>query len=279
MEGPGPCPRVSRRREVGTASARSLLMTLLGEYVLPHERPTWTSAIVEALAALGVEEKAARQALTRASAEGWIASERTGRRVRWNLTGQGRRLLTEGAARIYAFGRDTPQWDGRWLVLMVTVPEPHRDLRQRLRTRLTWAGFGSPDPGVWISPHPGREAEAAEVIHELGLSDAMSFTAAYGAIGSQAAMVARAWDLSSLESRYEDFVTDFGSLHPENDAAALRAQTRLVHEWRRFPFLDPRLPRELLPQGWSGDKAVEVFHTRHAEWDGAAQREWQALDG
>jgi len=270
----------ARRREVHTAGARSLLMTVLGEFALRRERPPWTSTVVEALAGLGVEEKAARQALARTAAEGWIEAERAGRRVRWRLTDRGRRLLTEGAARIFAFGRDVPAWDGHWLILLVTVPEARRDLRQRLRTRLTWAGFGCPDPGVWINPDPAREPEARAVLHELDLHrTAMSFTATYGTIGDQAAMVTRAWDLSTLEARYEGFITAFGALAPDHSAAILWTQTRLVHEWRRFPFLDPRLPRELLPAEWSGAKAAEVFQARHAEWDGAAQQAWDVLDG
>lgn len=282
MEGPealGAPPHRGRRREAGTASARSLLITLLGEYALPRDRPPWTSTVVAALAALGVEEKAARQALARMAAEGWITAERSGRRVRWSLTDEGRRLLSEGAARIYAFGRAAPSWDSHWLILLVTVPETRRDLRQRLRTRLTWAGFGSPDPGVWINPDPSHEPEAHAVLHDLELPAAMSFTATYGTIGSQAAMVSRAWDLADLAGLYESFVATFGALAVEGDAAALRAQTRLVHAWRRFPFLDPRLPRELLPAGWSGARAAEVFRARHAGWDAAAQRQWDALDG
>ena len=255
-------------------------MTLLGEYVLPRERPPWTSTVVEALAADGVEEKAARQALARTAAEGWITADRVGRRVRWALTPEGRRLLTEGAERIFAFGRTVPQWDGRWLVLLVTVPETRRDLRHRLRARLTWAGFGTPDPGVWINPDPAREAEARDVLSDLDLAHgAMSFTAAYGTIGSQQAMVSRAWDLTTLEAEYEAFIITFGAQTPATDAMALHRQTRLVHEWRRFPFLDPRLPRELLPADWSGAKAAEVFHARHTEWHEAAQRAWDALDG
>lgn len=254
-------------------------MTLLGEYALPRERPAWTSTVVEALAADGVEEKAARQALARTAADGWIAAERLGRRVRWTLTPDGRRLLTEGAERIFAFGRTPPRWEGRWLLLLVTVPETRRDLRHRLRTRLTWAGFGSPEPGVWINPDPGREAEAKEVLRDLDLEPgAMSFTGAHGTVGDLAAMVARAWDLTGLEVDYEAFATTFGALDPQ-PAATLHAQTRMVHEWRRFPFLDPRLPRELLPDDWSGTKAAEVFHTRHAEWHEAAQHEWDVLDG
>ena len=279
-EGSEPWPRATRRREMNTVSARSLLMTLLGEFVLPRERPPWTSTLVETLSGAGVEEKAARQALARTAADGWIVSSRVGRRVRWTLTPQGRRLLTEGAARIFDFGRTAPAWDGRWLMLLVTVPETRRDLRHRLRTRLTWAGFGTPDPGIWINPDPAREQEARDVLHDLDLATAaMSFIAAHGAIGSQAAMVARAWDLTALEAEYEAFVATFGAASPTTDAEALRMQMLLVHEWRRFPFLDPRLPRELLPADWTGAKAVEVFQTRHAQWNAGAQRAWDAVDG
>ncbi|WP_371576085.1 PaaX family transcriptional regulator C-terminal domain-containing protein [Streptomyces sp. NBC_01314] len=274
----GTRPVVSRRRELGDVSARSLLMTMLGEYVLPQSRPVWTSALVEALATFGVEEKSARQALARTAAEGWLASERAGRRVCWALTPPGRRMLTEGAQRIYDFGSGERVWNGTWLVVLVSVPEVKRDLRHRVRTRLTWAGFGSPEPGVWITPRADRETEALGVLKELGLADdAMSFNATYGAVGSEAAMVARAWDLSEVEERYEAFIDEFTGLRPADGAAVLHAQTMLVHEWRRFPFLDPRLPSKLLPAGWSGAKAAELFHTRHAEWSPRALERWEEL--
>ncbi|UUU20507.1 PaaX family transcriptional regulator [Streptomyces sp. DSM 40750] len=259
-------------------SARSLLMTMLGEYVLPQGRPVWTSALVDALAMFGVEEKSARQSLARTAAEGWLASERVGRRVRWALTPPGRRLLTEGARRIYDFGSGEQPWSGTWLVVLVSVPEAKRDLRHRVRTRLSWAGFGSPEPGVWITPRVDRESEARDVLAELGLSDdAMSFTASYGTVGSEAAMVARAWDLTEVEDRYEAFIDEFTGLRPADGDAVLHAQTMLVHEWRRFPFLDPRLPPQLLPAGWSGAKAADLFHGRHAEWTPAALRRWDEL--
>ncbi|MGW7516074.1 PaaX family transcriptional regulator [Streptomyces sp. NPDC054796] len=276
--GDGARPVVSRRREVSHTSARSLLTTLLGEYVRPRGEPVWTSVLVEALAQFGVEEKSARQALARVGAEGWLVSERVGRRVRWDLTRPGRRLLTEGAERIYGFGSDERPWAGSWLLILVSVPETKRDLRHRLRTRLSWAGFGSPEAGVWITPHPDREAEALEVLKDLELAaDAMSFTASYGAVGSAETMVARAWDLRELEERYEAFIDEFAGLDPRGGDAVLQAQTRLVHEWRRFPFLDPRLPRELLPANWSGAQAAELFHRRHVEWRPVARRRWEEL--
>lgn len=271
-------PVVSRRREVSHTSARSLLTTLLGEFVLPRGQPVWTSVLMDALSAFDVEEKAARQALARTAAEGWLVSERVGRRVRWSLTPPGRRLLTEGAHRIYDFGSTIPSWDGRWLMVLVSVPETKRDLRHRLRTRLTWAGFGSPEAGVWITPDTGREAEALSVLKELELAGgAMSFTASYGAVGNEATMMARAWDLSELKERYEEFIDEFTGLNPVGGPAVLQAQTRLVHEWRRFPFLDPQLPHELLPANWSGVKAAKLFHRKHLDWRPAAQQRWDEL--
>ena len=83
--GRGARPKVTRRREVSDASARSLLTTVLGEYVLPHGEPVWTQTIVDVLGRFEIEEKSARQALARVAAEGWLSSERVGRRVRWAL--------------------------------------------------------------------------------------------------------------------------------------------------------------------------------------------------
>lgn len=255
-------------------------MTILGEFVLPRGEPVWTSTFVDVLAMLEVEEKSARQALARTAAEGWLSSERLGRRVRWNLTPPGRHLLVEGAERIYGFGSGGRSWDGRWLVVLVSIPESLRDLRHRLRTQLSWAGFGSPTPGVWISPRPEAEADAKLVLDGLSLpGQVMSFIANYGALGRERDMVAAAWDLGDVERRYERFIDEFGRLAPRTPDAVLRAQTRLVHEWRRFPFLDPQLPSELLPPQWSGARAAELFHDKYLRWREQARRRWAQLAG
>jgi phenylacetic acid degradation operon negative regulatory protein len=267
-----------RRRELGPSSARSLLFTVLGEYVLPGREPVWTGTLVAALGLFGVAEKAARQALARTAAEGWLASSRHGRLARWQLTRAGRGLLTDGAQRIYSFGQDGPAWDGRWLIVLVPAADLSSQARHRIRTRLAWAGFGALPGGVWVCPDPGREAEASRILDDLGLARAaMSFTARHGSIGAQQEIVARAWDLRAVEARYTEFITGFAGLRPVTDAETLTAQTLLVHEWRRFPFLDPRLPRDLLPPGWPGAEAAALFSARHATWTQGAGRHWRSL--
>ncbi len=256
-----------RRRGLAHPSARSLLFTVLGEHVLPSEAEVWASALVAALGALGVDQRTARQAIARTAAAGWLRSRRDGRRVAWTLTDAARDLLEHGAERIYRFGSPPTPWDGRWLLLRIAVPERRREVRHRLRTQLAWAGFGPMRPGLWLSPHVGREAEAVRLIENLGLrAQATSFVVRLGALGDDRELAREAWDLRALAESYRTFLSEFGSLHPVSPEATFAALTRMVHEWRRFPFVDPGLPAALLPDPWIGHRARAVFVRRRTTW-------------
>src|SRR5215467_455586 len=223
----GAGPALSRRHEAGAASARGLLFTLLGELVLPGGGTGWTSAILDVFARLGVEEKATRQALMRTAAAGWLESEKIGRRTRWRLTTSARRLLTDGAERIYSFAGPAPDWDGRWLVVVTRIPDGDRRARHVVRTRLSWAGFGTLGAGLWISPHPDREAEARGVLRDAGVADnAQVFVATRTGLGDVRDMVAQAWDLTAVEGQYEQFIEEFGDREPPD---VLGRQLELVH--------------------------------------------------
>jgi phenylacetic acid degradation operon negative regulatory protein len=325
--------RLSRRHAAGSPSARGLLFTVLGEFVLPNGSTAWTSALIDAISRLGVEEKNVRQALMRTAADGWLASERVGRRTRWRLTPAAEELLTEGTERIYGFTGTAAGWDGQWLLALARVPETDRPARHKLRTRMTWAGFGSPEPGVWISPHTGRVDEVARILTEAGVTDARVFVASQvprrneagarqarsaneagarqarsaneagarqarsaneagagqarsadeaeprrgeaGAGREDAGMAGQAWDLDGLEEDYETFLDDFSGAETDDPIADL---TGLVHAWRRFPWVDPVLPVELLPQPWRGTQAAELFHKRHDQWSAGAQEAWAAIN-
>jgi DNA-binding transcriptional regulator PaaX len=333
---------LSRRHAAGSPSARGLLFTVLGEFVLPNGGTAWTSALIDAIARLGVEEKNVRQALMRTAADGWLASERLGRRTRWRLTAAAEELLTEGTERIYGFTGTAAGWDGQWLLALARVPETDRPARHRLRTRMTWAGFGTPEPGVWISPHTDRLTEVGRILADAGVTDARVFVARQvpghqtprpnkpgretpgpnkprpetpdpnklppetpdpnkprpetpdpnklppetpgrnepagetrTGPGGDAGMARQAWDLDGLEEDYETFLEDFSDAASSDPIADL---TGLVHAWRRFPWVDPLLPAELLPQPWRGTQAAGLFHERHDAWSAAAQAAWAAIN-
>ena len=256
------------------SSARALLLTILGEFVLPHDGAIWTSTVVRTLATLGVDERNARQAIARLAERGTVRAERQGRRARWHVTPAGTRLLTDGTKRIYEFGAGSDTWDERWLVVLCSVPEGQRAKRHQLRKQLEFAGFGFVAPGVAISPHLEREGAAGAVLGELDLlPQAAVFRAEAGALVSTDELLGRAWDLDGLAAGYVAFVEEFGdraATEPEGRFAAL---VELVHAWRRFPFVDPEIPHRLLPESWPSHRAKRLFDTLHDRWSRDAN-EW-----
>jgi phenylacetic acid degradation operon negative regulatory protein len=266
-----------RRRSVGVPAARSVLLTVLGEYVLPRGDPIWQETLVGALGALGYKPQTARQALARSVAAGWLTTERHGRRSRVRLTPETGRMLATGAQRIYSFG--TPwEWDGRWLVVVLRVPEERREVRHQVRTQLAWAGFGSLGGGLWISPHGEREEELRTLSGDGSAAELLSLRAEFGTLGDPRKIVAEAWDLDAVSAAYRDFIDEFARRRPPTPEAVFATQTMLVHEWRKFPFLDPDLPAAMLPSGWPRERAHDLFTERHEEWAATAQDYFGSLE-
>jgi phenylacetic acid degradation operon negative regulatory protein len=264
---------------VGAPATRSVLLTLLGEFVLPMPTGVWQETMINALSTLDYKRQAARQALARSITAGWLRTERRGRRSRVHLTGETATMLSIGAARIYSFG-DPWEWEGHWLLIVLRVPEERREIRHQMRTRLAWEGFGSMGGGLWITPHVERESGLRDMTANGSVAELLSFRAELGTLGEPEPerVIADAWDLDGVAAAYRGFIAQFGRLRPNAPEAMFRAQTQLVHEWRKFPFLDPDLPEEMLPAGWPRSRAHDVFHERHALWHDAAQEHFRSLE-
>jgi phenylacetic acid degradation operon negative regulatory protein len=267
-------PEARRAGTVRGPSARAYLLILLGEYALDQGDAAWTQTVVDALALVGFETKAARQALTRTAAAGLLTPHRVGRRTRWQLTPTGHDYLTAAKHRLFAPGPE-PDWNGDWLILLTTVPENHRNLRHQLRTSLSWAGFGSLGPGVWISPHPSHAAEGRQILDNLG--DPVHGTLMHARLDDPAErhrLVTQAWDVTDLDAQYRAFLDHFTPVHPDSPGQALAHLAHLVYQWRRLLLADPGLPPTLLPTDWSGEQARHLLLTRHPHWHSQARTWW-----
>jgi phenylacetic acid degradation operon negative regulatory protein len=270
----------TRLRPRSGSSAKALLLTTLGEFVLPHGGSAWTSTIVRALDTLGIEERNARQAAARLADDGIVVSAKDGRRARWHLTDRGRELLTLGTERIYRFGAGDDTWDRRWLVVLCSVPEEQRAKRHQLRTQLSFAGFGFLAAGVAVSPHLDREPIANAVLSALGLvPGAVVLRAESGSLVPAEELLRRAWDLDDLVRRYGEFTRAFTRRSPRTGAARFAGVVELVHAWRRFPFIDPEIPPRLLPADWPGHRAKSLFDERHAAWAPGANDWYEQTEG
>jgi phenylacetic acid degradation operon negative regulatory protein len=138
--------------------------------------------------------------------------------------------------------------------------------------------MGSLGGGVWIAPHADREPLVAAALRAVGATDeAVSFRAGLGSLGRPEDLLA-AWDLAQLAAEYAAFRERFGALRPRGGEGSFRAQTELVHAWRRLAFLDPDLPADLLPRDWPRRQAYELFQRRNAAWAAEAQAHFAELE-
>ncbi len=267
-------------KDTPTRSARSVLVTALGELVEPYRRPVRTAALLYVLDGLGFGAHSSRQAVARTGSAGLITSHRVGRETLWSLTDKAHHLFTEGDMRVFSTDIDTTQWDGQWLVLNVAIPESHRSTRKKLYAALRWAGFGNPTPGMWVTPHILRAAEAGKALDSLGLTEnSVSFIGTTCAAGiSEEELVRRSWDLAAVEVAYDELLERFDSHRFTTDDELLFAHVELADSLRRMTYMDPRLPEVLLPH-WSGQQAAKRLRDLRAEWTPAAHAHWHRIAG
>lgn len=260
-------------------SARSLLITILGELVWPSQQPVWTSTLVCILKGLDIEEQTARQAIARASASGWITPERQGREVRWTLSDKLIHIFETGSSRVYSLSDPFSNWDGTWLGLWTTIPQSLRRARRPLYAGLTWAGFGNPVPGLWLTPHVERSDEVGRLLEQLGLKKhTFAFTGNVDAIGiSQEEIVERGWDLEGLRSHYEEVWEAMDGLRPSGDDETLYTHVRLISEWQEFPRVDPQLPEALLPD-WAGRRVARRIEALRTQWKPIVRRRFAEIN-
>lgn len=247
-----------------------MVFTLFGDYLLEKEEKIWTSDLLYLMGLLDVSEKAVRSTLSRMTRKGWLAAEKNGRRSIYSLTDQGRALLLHGRNRI--FEPTIKDWDGHWHMLVYSLPENLRSTRHTLRTQLSWLGFGSLAPGIWISPH-NRGDELENLISELEITScAEIFSSQHLGPSTPQTLVEQCWDLSSVSSQYEAFMNQFQAEYqgynknsdysPSPEDAFIR-RFWLTHSFQSFPLKDPNLPIELLPKNWIGIRARELFDSYH----------------
>ena len=193
-----------RRRSVGGPAARSVLLTLLGEYVLPAAGSVWQETLIGALGDARPQD-ARRAPGAGAQRDRGVAaapSATAGARACTSPPATAE-MLRSGTERIYSFG-DPWTWDGRWLLVVLRVPEERREVRHQVRARLAWAGFGSLGGGLWISPHVERERELHDVALAGSVAEVVSFRAEIGDVGDPLKVVAEAWDLDAVAAAYRE---------------------------------------------------------------------------
>lgn len=254
--------------------ARSLVFDLFGDYLRYRGGEARLRHLVSLMGCFDVPEPTVRVVAARLRKEGWLSSRREGRETVYALTEAAWKLLDEGRDRI--FNRAQGPWDGYWCMVIYSVPESDRAVREQLRKKLSWLGFGPLSSSVWVSPRDRRDEVRAESAEIPSVSLDLFRSRSEG-VEADREIAGRCWDLPGLERAYAELVETYrprlagyraGELQ---GGAALTERMRLVYDYRHFPFRDPDLPPELLPAGWHGRAAHDIFLEAHGLLRGPAE--------
>ncbi|MBM7840091.1 phenylacetic acid degradation operon negative regulatory protein [Alkalihalobacillus xiaoxiensis] len=249
-----------------SANTQSMIFTIYGDYIRHYGSTIWIGSLIRLLKEFGHNEQAVRVSVSRMVKQGWLVSERRGAKSFYSLTPQGSERMNEAGDRIFKF--EEHAWDGKWRMLLYKIPEEQRQIRDELRKELLWSGFGSFSASCWISPNP-LEKQVNLLIKKYGIADYVDFFEAVYKNKQNQALVEKSWPLDEIQQKYEAFIscysrsfTEHKKLLKDNQmsvADCFVVRTELVHEYRKFLFSDPGLPKELLPDNWNGTRAMMLF--------------------
>lgn len=251
---------------------QSTILTLYGDYIRHRGGEIGIGSLIQLLTNYGLSEQAIRSAVSRMCRMGLLKARRAGKKSFYSLTEKGSSLLTKGAQRI--FERKNNHWEGRWYIVTYSIPEKKREIRNRLRQELSWMGYGPLSEATWISPYDLTK-EVEELVEGLQIKEYVEiFQAIHQGFTDPRRLVTRCWDLDRIHEKYVAFTAKYQPRLEEHlrrlndgkvieDSECFVERFMLIHEYRRFPFFDPDLPRELLPDDWLRPKAAALFREYH----------------
>ena len=121
-------------------------------------------------------------------------------------------------------------------------------------------------------------AEANRVLENVDL-----FVGEYRGPHTDRELLERCWDLPAIAEQYREFVARYEPrLQNERARRTLRDDEAfvermwLVHDYRKFTYVDPGLPSTLLPAHWPGNAAAAAFREYYSLISGKAAHFFRA---
>ncbi len=188
-------------------NTRSMIFTLYGDYIRHYGNKIWIGSLIRLLNEFGHNDQAVRAAISRMNKQGWVQAEKQGNKSYYSLTERGEVRMEEAANRIFKLKPE--QWDGKWRILMYSIPEEIRSIRDELRKELVWSGFGTLSTSTWISPN-NLEKQVQSLIDKYDIKEYVDFfIAEHKGPNENQRLIEKSWDLNEINDRYQEFISRY----------------------------------------------------------------------
>lgn len=246
-----------------TTPTRSFIYGLADEAGHIH-----AGSLFAAAEAAGFSTTKLRLAIKRMSDTGLLTSSGRGRKADIQLTNAGldqRRPDLFWTAFAYRLDAGLHPWDGQWHLAAFEIPEEQRAARDALRNQIRELFGASLSSGLYVSPW-AWEAWLTTVAETHNVGDRLTIieTTAlhHGGTSDRQDLAADLWPIDMLDTAYQRFIDHWGptvAAVPDEEAMAVRAAFEAAAQLEAVFSKDPLLPTELLPNGFAGPPARQLY--------------------
>ncbi len=184
-----------------------MIFTLYGDYIRHYGNKIWIGSLIKLLNEFGHNDQAVRAAISRMLKQGWVESEKIGNKSFYYLSENGANRIEEAAGRIFKLKPE--KWDGKWRILMYTIPEEIRSIRDELRKELVWSGFGTFSNSCWVSPNQ-LDKQVYDLMEKYEIKEYIDFFQAdYKGPHDNQRLIEKSWDLHDINEKYQWFISEY----------------------------------------------------------------------
>lgn len=259
---------VDERRELfisqDSNSTPYLIMTIFGDSVIPHGGEIWLGSLVQLLEPLGISERLVRTSVFRLTKEGWIESNKVGRKSYYRARHAAE--IEKNEQRIYY---QQEKWDGHWRLVMGVSMEKATPQRDEFRKQLLKNGFCSISSNVFGHPTFSYD-EVYRLLKRYELEDSYAVLQANNPDGSplefqQMGKVIHRCATEALSEEYQQFVDLYSPLYEAREDAedlsprdSFLIRALMINDYRRVLWHDTVRSNMLFGEEWIGRKARRI---------------------
>lgn len=150
----------------------------------------------------------------------------------------------------------------KWLVVLFSIPESKRSLRDRFRRYMQKMGFGNIFKSAWIAiSTAGMSEKIAKYAKSLNIQDQVVIIDGSATPNDNRRIVNNVWNLKKITKNYTSFIARNKKIIKKisNAEDPSYEAKKVIFELAQIVAEDPNLPDTLLPQDWPKEKAFAIY--------------------
>ncbi|GAE32594.1 PaaX family transcriptional regulator C-terminal domain-containing protein [Halalkalibacter hemicellulosilyticus] len=220
--------------------------------------------LIDILETMNYTPQSIRNALSKLKKKSYVTSPKRGT---YSITTNGFELYQLFNSKENFYDK---QWDERWYLVFIEIPESIRNKRDAFRLKVTQLGFGQLYKGVYIYPWD-ITSKVLALIDSLEIenyvtilsSDTFHFNSISPEGGSGTNQASKIWNLTEIEQAYKEkqkwLEQQYHDSLDLNEPSTLLSNYLQLTEIRDALIeIDPMLPPQFLPGSWIG---THVLHS------------------